>query len=170
MSSAPPPPDTTTTAGRRPPTPPLIDAQEHHVGAMEPQREVDAGEDDIRLGVVVLGKDGYGHPQGLDRDALVVILDQAQPHVEDHQVRHLGLEEDVHGEHCHDSHDDAGGQHSVEDHHRPCRPPGACSTLDGDPPLYLWHHRQWRPLNGSLLHVLLDVDVRRSGVSNSIMR
>lgn len=92
--------------------------EQRHVGAAEPDGEVEAGEGGVGLGVGVLRQHRERQLQVPD-GARLVVHQRLQPRVGDQQVRRLGLVEEVDGEHGGARHDHADGQHRAQDHQRP---------------------------------------------------
>lgn len=126
-------------------------AEARDVGAVEAEREVDAGEGGVRPGVGVPRHDGDERLQVVDGAALVVV----QPHqlrVGHHQVRHPGLVDEVHGEHRRAGDDHADRQQRAQDHQRPRHAGAPVLLLRPDPAatimvaIVIRRHRRLRPM------------------------
>lgn len=126
-------------------------AEARDVGAVEAEREVDAGEGGVRPGVGVPRHDGDERLQVVDGAALVVV----QPHqlrVGHQQVRHPGLVDEVHGEHRRAGDDHADRQQRAQDHQRPRHAGAPVLLLRPDPAatimvaIVIRRHRRLRPM------------------------
>lgn len=91
---------------------------------MELDVDVEAGEGGVDLGVGVPGQN-FGPDLDVADDAVGrAVVELLEVCVGHHHVRHVGLVDEVHGEHRAAHHDDADDQQRAQDHRRP-HPRGA---------------------------------------------